>query len=108
MISGFKQRSLEVNCVTAAKTNEKNINKCDKKVPVVNRLQGRSQPFFPFKPKLYSVSQIYQTLPMSNVGTGGLISFIPGRQQSNALVYTDAQLIPFPCGILLYLKENLK
>ena len=29
--------------------------------------------FFPLKPKLYSVSHIYQTFPTSNVGTGGLI-----------------------------------
>ena len=62
--------------------------------------QGRSQPLFLFKPKLYSVSHTYQTLPTSNVGTGGLTSFIPGSQQSN-LIKTDAQLIPFPCGILL-------
>ena len=38
----------------------------------------------------------------TNVGTGGLTSFIPGSQQSNALINTDVQLIPFPCVILLY------
>ena len=36
-----------------------------------------------------------------NVGTDSLTSFIPGSQQSYALINTDAQLIPFPCGILL-------
>ena len=47
---------------------------------VLKKNQGRSQPFSPFEPKLYSVSHIYQTLPTSNVGTGGLASFIPGSQ----------------------------
>ena len=35
-------------------------------------------------------SHVYQTLPTSNVGTGGLTSFITGRQQSNAFINTDA------------------
>ena len=51
--------------------------------------------------KLYSVSPVYHNLLTSNVGTDGFTSFILGSQQSDALINTDAQLIPFPCGILL-------